>query len=654
MTAPSHGVPSPHRRPTSQDPELLISTYLAEARQYEIVPPDLCAKLARCCLRAGRVAEAARWVQYVVDGGEDFIAWSAAAATLKELPPESWPRRVRQARLAVLGSYTTTQFSHLLWLAAMRLGIALDTYESPYGQYRQEVLNGAGAMYAVKPDFVLFAVHEGELALPEYTDSPEAAVSAEVERWVSLWNVVAANSNARVIQHNFAIAAEGPFGHLAARLRGSRHALAQSVNAALGAQAGPAASIVDCDRLASDFGKRNWFDPRYWHMSKQAIALSALPLLARHTAAVLAADMGLSRKCLVLDLDNTLWGGIIGEDGLSGIRLGGTPEGEAYAAFQEYVLKLKNRGVIIAVCSKNNDADAREPFEKHPEMRIRLNDIAWFAASWSTKPECLRAIAEGLGIGLDSLVFVDDNPAERQAVRQALPEVDVITLPDNPAGYIRALADYLMFETSWFTQEDAQRSVQYQVRQQIASSSAAAASLEEFYQNLDMRASISPFNELDMPRIAQLIGKSNQFNLTTRRHTLPQLNALREDAAALHFTLRLVDRFADHGLVGVMIAVQNGPVLDIDTWLMSCRVIGRTVEAEMLQFLCAQAQSRNCTAIQGTYIPTAKNAMAKEIFAKFGFELVDNDNGTTRWRYDLCAKGPVRNEFIKSSIAAAK
>jgi FkbH-like protein len=469
----------------------------------------------------------------------------------------------------------------------------------------------------------------------------------ELEKWTTLWRSARQRCKARIVQHNFAIPPEQPFGHLGARLEGSRYAMTQALNLRLGAAAGEDAAIVDCERLSAMIGKLRWFDSKYWHLAKQAVSLEALPLLARHTAAVIAASLGLSKKCIVLDLDNTLWGGVIGEDGLAGIKLGGSPAGEAHVAFQEHLLKLKDKGLLLAVCSKNNDADAKEPFLKHPEMRIKLDDIACFMANWETKPRNLRQIASTLNIGIDSLVFVDDNPAERTIVRQLVPEVEVITLPADPSGYIRALESCLLLETPSFTEEDRLRTAQYRGRAAIAELEASAASIEEFYRSLAMSAVVKPFDSIDLPRIAQLLGKTNQFNLTTRRHGVPQLQAFMANPDCVHLSLRLRDRFADHGLVSLAIALKRDDALDIETWLMSCRVIGRTVEAELLKHLCLHAQRLGCHKLTGTYIPTAKNGMVKDIYARFGFDKTGDDNGVTRWCYDLNAKGPIRNEFIR-------
>ncbi|HVG03213.1 MAG TPA: HAD-IIIC family phosphatase, partial [Nitrospira sp.] len=603
-------------------------------------------KLARSYEQIGNHEQACRWALAIVDTSDDFTAWQNSwtlvrrAVSQAEMPP------VRTAKVALLGSYTTTQFATMLCLASRRLGITVKLYESHYGQYQQEIIDPGSGLYTFDPDMVVLAVHEKDLQLPEFAQQPEEAIQQELNRWTRLWSVLRERSGARIVQHNFALPCDIPTGHLAARLPGSRYMMTQAVNARLGEAAADAVSLVDCERLSALIGKQRWCDPRYWNLSKQAVALEALPLLARHTAAVMGAALGLSRKCLVLDLDNTLWGGVIAEDGLAGIRLGHGVDGEAFVAFQEYLLRLKEKGVILAVCSKNNYADAIQPFEQHSEMRLKLNDIALFIANWESKPDNIRRIAKTLQIGLDALVFVDDNPVEREIVRKFLPEVDVIPLPDDPSYYLRTLSQYLFLETNSLTREDSQRTDQYRARAQMLELETSAGSIEDFYRSLHMQAIVAPFEASQLPRIAQLIGKTNQFNLTTRRHGMTQLEGFMQDATCVHFALRLRDRYADHGLVSLLIAHQRGTILDIDTWLMSCRVIGRTVERTMLAYLCQRATDLRCTVLRGTYIPTQKNAMAADAYAKSGFDRAGQDQGQEIWTYDLLTKGLIINPFV--------
>ena len=627
--------------------EEAVNCYLAAAKGMDPPPAMICLKLARGYERLGDFQRACRWALAVVDAGDDFSEWQAASDLLQRCGSDGGIAKLRSVRIALTGSATTTQSAQMLRLAARRVGIGVEIYESPYGQYEQEIIDPNSPLYGFAPDILVLAVHERDLRLPQYSDSPEREIEAEVGRWAQLWETVVQKAHTRLIQYNFALPGEAAMGHLGARLPGSRYMMTQAVNARIGERARNGVSILDCERLSSLFGKLRWFDPRYWHLGKQAVALDALPLLARHMTAVMAADLGLTRKCLVLDLDNTLWGGVIAEDGLAGIKLGNGVDGEAFVAFQEYILKLKQKGVVLAVCSKNNEADAKEPFEKHPEMRLKLEDFAMFVANWEPKPDNLRTIAKTLDLGLDSLVFVDDSPIEREAVRQILPEVDVIPVPADPAYYTRVFSNYLLFESSSFTPEDARRTSQYRGRAQIMELQASAQNLDGFYRSLDMKAMVAPFDVFHLPRIAQLIGKTNQFNLTTRRHGIPQLQAFVKDPNCVHFYFRLRDRFADHGLVSLMIALRCANVLEIDTWLMSCRVLGRTVEATMLQSLFERAQALSCTSVRGRYISTAKNAMAKDVFAKFGFKLVGESDGSSIWEYDLTVQQPIKNEFIE-------
>lgn len=624
-----------------------LDCYLEAARAVEVPPASLCVRLARSWADLGDPQQALRWAAAVVDAGDDLPAWHAAAALVRRyLPSESGARRT--ARVAVVGSYTLSQYAALLHLPARRAGLALDVYEGAFGQYRQELLDPTSALWAFDPNFIILAVHERDLALPDDSHTPLEDVEAELHRWTSLWRHVTSRSRARVVQHTFVVPADPPLGHLAARRRGSRHAMIQALNLRLGEAAGDDVLLVDCERVAGQYGKRRWADPRYWHHAKQAVALGAVPLLARHTAAVLAGDVGLARKCLVLDLDNTLWGGVIGEDGLAGIRLGGTAEGEAYVAFQESLLALARKGVLLAVCSKNNPADAREPFERHPEMRLRLDDLAAFVAGWETKVEGIRTVAKELDLGVDALVFVDDNPAERQIVRQLLPEVDVLPLPPDPAEYSRALSEYLLFETSAFTADDRRRVEQYRARAAARALATEATSLEEFYRSLGMRAEFTPFDEVGGPRIAQLVAKTNQFNLTTRRHSAAQLAAFARDPHCLCCAVRLRDRFTDHGLVAVLIGRVRGATMGIDTWLMSCRVIGRTLEVEMLEWLRGSARARGVTTIEGEYIPTARNGLVADLYERLGFDRIDETaDGATRWRLDVRTEGARREAFIE-------
>jgi FkbH-like protein len=612
--------------------------------------PGLWLKVARAAFEADDMALAYRSLARVADTPDSFAVWAAAAGALEAFEARQPPPTARTVRVAIAGSYTTSQFALLLRLAALRRRIRVELYETGFDLYAQEILDPTSGLFEFEADFVVLAPHEGAIPFPPLTaDSDvEGVLAHEVARWQSLWEAVHANSSARILQHTVVIRPESAWGHAAGRVPGSRDELLRRLNAALARRAGDRVLVVDCDRIAAAFGKWRWFDDRYWHLARQAVALDALPELARHTAAVLAAAVGLSAKCVALDLDNTLWGGIVGEDGPAGITLGGTPEGEAYLAFQEYLLALRARGVLLAVTSKNNEGDALEVFEQHPETRLHRSDFAAFIANWEDKPSNLRALAKTLDIGLEEIVFVDDNPVEREVVRRLLPQVEVVDLPGNPSEYVRALSDSLLFEAAAVTSEDLGRAEHYRAREAAAELEREVGSLAEFHASLKMEAVVGSFDELNLPRIAQLVAKTNQFNLTTRRHSLETLRRYAQDEGCIDLYLRLRDVFGDHGLVSVLIARQEDDVADIDTWLMSCRVIERTVEAEILRSLCEIGRERGISRLRGTFVPTSRNAVCAQVFARFGFDLAAQESGTTVWEYDIEKKGIIPSEFIRS------
>lgn len=613
---------------------------------------------ARSCLDAAlaieteRPREALGWLRRLGDDTGDFTAWKGAVALLDRHAALAADMSKRHVRLAVLGSYTTDQLTELLRLSAFRFGVHVATYQAGFDQYRQEILDERSGLYAFDPDVVLIAVHEGVLDLPTLSPAPDGAVAAAADDWTELWRLIRERSGARIIQHNFVTRLDGVLGHLAAGLPEARNSMITDLNRRLGERAAAGVSLVDCEAISAHLGKAIWFDDRYWHLSKQAVSLAALPTLARHTAAVLAAQLGLTRKVLVLDLDDTLWGGTIGDDGLDGIVLGsGSAAGEAFVAFQRYCKALADRGILLAVCSKNDGAIARLPFRDHPAMELAEDDIAMFVANWLPKPDNLRTIADRLNLGLDALVFVDDNPAEREIVRQLVPEVEVLPISPDPAARVAEVAGSLLFEPAAITDEDRDRTARYRALVEAEDLRSESPTLESFYRGLGMRAYLAPINDVDLARVVQLLGKTNQFNLTTRRHGDEAVRRFMADPDTVHFTVRLEDRLADHGLIAVVIATTDGDALDIDTWAMSCRVIGRTVERTILAELVAEAQHRGLDEIRGTYLPTDRNGLVADLYPDLGFERVASSAARSTWLLPLPDVAPY-NEFIATVVAA--
>lgn len=575
--------------------------------------------------RAGDTSAALDALARVARSEPDFTVWATADRLLTRLRSDGTPNSSarRTMRLALLSSHTSGQLAGALRVAALAHGVALETYETGYRAYEQAVLDPRSELYAFAPDVVLLVIDHRDLRLPEAPDDPLGAVDAEVARWAGLWDLLRGRTGATVLQTTFVPAPDDALGGLGAVLPAGRNRLVRAVNAALADHLPPGTHLVDAEMVAAEVGLSVWFDDRFWYTSKHAIGLGAVGPLAVRAMDVVAAAAGLSRKVVVLDLDNTLWGGVIGEDGLAGITLGGGPAGEAFVAFQRYVSALRRRGLVLAVSSKNNPDEARAPFTQHPEMVLRLEDVVSFQASWGDKPSALRAIAADLDLGLDALVFVDDNPLERERVHHDLPQVAVVDLPTDPSGYIRALARFPGLQTTALSAEDARRTEQYRARAQARDVAAQASTPEEFLAGLDMTATVEDLDATNLPRIVQLIGKTNQLNLTGRRHTATAVETLAATPGAVVWGMRVRDRFDDHGLVAALIAVPDADALVIDTFVMSCRVLGRTAENALLAALVDHARDHGFARVVGHLVPSGRNAPAEPILPTTGFSRID-------------------------------
>jgi FkbH-like protein len=603
--------------------------------------------------------------------------WSLSRYALDNLQLNSLHRRLRSKigtqysslksfsslRIALLSSSTIEHLIPAIEIAAFRRRILLQIYLAPFGQYRQDILNSQSELYTFKPDVVLFALDAAAvpppLELMASAEQVEERIRGQIENWRSLWDLLT-QKGFTVIHQNIVAPNRMVLGHLDASIPGTPQYWYASLNHALLTSANKAGILLfDMERLASQIGKEQWLDDPMWHHAKQPFSPHWALFYAEHLARLLAGIRGLSKKCLILDLDNTLWGGVIGDDGLDKIEVGqGTGVGEAFLAFQLYARQLKERGVILAVCSKNTEAIAQQPFKDHPDMVLRLEDFAIFVANWEDKASNLRQIAEQLRLGLDSFVFFDDNPAERDLIRQTLPMVEVPEVPEDPALYVSCLSNAGYFEAITFTRDDAQRSAQYSANRMRESVPTSAQDLQSFLKSLQMKMTVAPFDNVSRPRVAQLINKSNQFNLTTRRYTEPQVELMEHDPNLLTFQVRLEDIYGDNGLISVIILkpmegkeIPSGSWL-FDTWLMSCRVLGRQVEQEVLNVIVSQAKRRAATHLWGEYIPTAKNALVRDHFEKLGFtresSVSDPTKPKTVWKLSLDSYKPI-STFIQST-----
>lgn len=426
----------------------------------------------------------------------------------------------------------------------------------------------------------------------------------------------------------------------------SPRALRARLNAGLLAEARAGNGVVwDLEGLSGRVGAGLWHDPRLMHHAKIPFSLAVTMRVADDLASVIAGATGRSRRVLVLDLDNTLWGGVIGDDGLSGIVLGqGSAVGEAFLDVQRVALELRRRGIALAVCSKNDEANAREPFRAHPDMLLKEEHIAVFAANWQDKATNIRSIAGELNLGLQSVAFLDDNPAERERVRQVLPEVAVIEVGDDPAQYATRLLNSGFFEHLPLSAEDRARAADYQANAGRSALLARAESYEDYLASLGMEMRISRFDSVGRARIAQLVNRSNQFNLTTRRMNEDDVAVIEASAQHMGFQVRLKDRFADNGMISVVVIEMAGRDWLINTWLMSCRVLKRGVEQAVLNALAELARREGALALIGIYLPTAKNAMVENHYASLGFAplgeiaggpATDDGRRATRWRLEL-------------------
>jgi FkbH-like protein len=566
-------------------------------------------------------------------------------------------------RLAVLASSTVDHLASAIRVAGLRRRLLIDVHSGAYAQYRQELLDPTSSLHRFAPQAVLFALsaREAIASVPLTADAAQvddviAGVIAELR---SLWRKAREFGNGAIIQQTFLDIADPIFGSYDRLVPGAPSRIIARLNDRLcEAAAQDRVLLLDIARASERDGIDAWFDVGQWLHAKIEIAPQAAPLYGDMVARTLAAQRGLSKKCLVLDLDNTLWGGVIGDDGLDGIVLGeGSAVGEAHLALQRYAKQLKERGVILAVCSKNDSKIAGAVFDDHPEMLLRRADIAAFLANWQDKTENLKAIAARLNIGVESLVFVDDNPVERARIRESLPMVAVPELPADVAQYVRCLAEAGYFEAVAFTSEDRDRAQQYAENAQREALLESAQSLDEFLRGLKMSVVFGPFTPVDHVRIVQLINKTNQFNTTTRRYTSEEITNLGNQPSALTVQFRLVDRIGDNGLVSTMIlrsAPGQDDVLEIENWVMSCRVFGRRLEVEAMNIAVEAARLRGARGLVADYSPTAKNEVIAELYPSLGFVAVDrptSGNDTTRWYLDLAEYGTRQTHIARAGAS---
>ncbi|MGE4406792.1 HAD-IIIC family phosphatase [Pseudomonas sp.] len=602
-----------------------------------------------------RLAEAIRLAGYRRDFTLTARLDRLAAAGLAE---HAATAQLMPLRVALLASHTVDHLLPAIRVAGLLRRLALALHVAPYGMYRQALLADDPALDAFAPQLVVLALdaHDTPLQVPLDASPAEvdSAVQARVDELRLLWRRARERYAAQVVQQTLVPADPPLFGSYEALVPASPQALIERLNAAIrNAAREDGVLLLDLAWQASGYGT-GLADPVRWHQAKQLVSPTLAPLYGDQLARVAAAALGLSRKCLVLDLDNTLWGGVVGDDGVDGIQLGqGSASGEAFLAFQRYAAQLARRGVILAVCSKN-DLDVAEAAFAHREMAIARRDVAAFVANWDDKAGNLRRIATLLDIGLDSLVFVDDNPAERDIVRRELPAVAVPELPEDVADYPARLAAAGYFEAASFTTDDTGRGRSYAANAERKAALGQATDMDGYLRGLNMVLRVTRIGPAELVRSTQLINKTNQFNLTTRRYTEAEVERIAGEPRAIALALRLEDKFGDNGLISVVLARPDAGLgageLLIDSWLMSCRVLGRQVEAAVLEALADAAAAAGWHTLVGEYRPTERNGMVAEHYPRLGFQQRPAPTGAGHdasfWRYELASRAPL-DHFIQ-------
>jgi FkbH-like protein len=558
-------------------------------------------------------------------------------------------------RVALLSDAATQLLVPLLRELFRRMGFAAEIYEAPFSAIELEVFNPSSEFYAFNPDVVVLLNSTQALRAAFFQPNANPGFLREVEgRMVSVWDAIRSNTSSLIIQSNFVMPYERLFGNYDLKHAASWYNAVAEINRSivLAARLRNNVLVNDVDALASWVGRRTWFDERFWDLAKSFCTTEHLAAVAANITDIALAARGRAVKCVVLDLDNTLWGGIVGDDGVDGIQLSAHGDGEAFHRFQSFLLGLKKRGILLCVCSKNEHAAAIKPFEEHPEMVLRKNDITIFVANWENKAENIKRIRESLEIGYDSMVFIDDNPFERNSVRAILPEVIVPELPEDPADYVKALSELNLFETVGVSAEDSGRADLYRAEFERRSAASTFSNFEQYLESLNMTIEVARFEPSRLSRVAQLSQRSNQFNLTTHRYNERECEAMMQDENCIPLYGCLRDRFGDHGLISIIVARPHTVtgVLEITDWLMSCRVLARGVEEYLMNYVVGEASRLNMQFVTGTYIPTAKNAMVREFFAKFGFEKVEETaGGIARWRLRV-ADYSYRKTYIQPEV----
>lgn len=535
----------------------------------------------------------------------------------------------RECRVAILGDCATQHLATAIKGYGVEAGIRYEIFDADYDQIELQLIDEQSEVYQFSSQFILIYMCTEKLYHAFVKAENRAGFAEEIYNKIKMyWELVQTHSKAKLVQFTFCEMDDRVFGNFACKVQESFLFQVRKLNLLLmeGCQANKNVFLLDLNSIQSQYGRDQIHDDKLYYIAKMPLSTTVLPEVAKQFTDVVQSVLGIIRKCVITDLDNTLWGGVIGDDGMDGIQIGELGLGHAFEEMQMWLKELKRRGILLAVCSKNNEETAKEPFEKHADMILRMDDFSMFVANWEDKASNIRYIQETLNIGMDSIVFLDDNPFERHQVRSSIAEITVPELPEDPAMYLSYLKSLNLFETASWAEDDKDRTRQYQEESKRTASMQRYQNYDEYLQSLGMKAEVRPFDQYHIPRIAQLTQRSNQFNLRTVRCTETEIEEMVKDDKfiTLYFTLK--DQFGNHGLISIAILEKtDDDTLFMYNWLMSCRVLKRGMEEFIINQVVETAAANGYKYVVGEYLPTPKNSMVKEIYSKLGFEKVQDN-----------------------------
>ena len=537
---------------------------------------------------------------------------------------------LKKIKIAIMGNSSTQHLATAIKGYGYLENFNFEILDADYNQIDAEIMDENSETYNFNPDYILIYMSTEKI----YEDFCRIDISSRdmfadnmIEKIKNYWQMINTRTNTNIIQFNFVENDDRIFGNFSNKLPNSFIYQIRKLNYLLMELSSNVKNsfLIDLNNLQSTYGRKELYDDKLYYIAKMPISTNMLPEVAKQVIDVIKALTGKFKKCVILDLDNTLWGGVIGDDGLKSIQIGELGLGHAFSDFQVWLKELKNRGIILAICSKNNEDIAKEPFEKHPEMVLKLDDISMFVANWEDKASNIKHIQETINIGMDSIVFIDDNPFERNLVKSIIPDITVPELPEDPALYLSYLKSLNLFETASFSENDKDRTKQYQAEVGRETLKSGFNDFNDYLKSLEMVATVHEFEEFEIPRISQLTQRSNQFNLRTIRYTESEIEEIANNDNYITLSFSLKDKFGDYGLISLAIMKKNeDKSLFIDSWLMSCRVLKRGMEEFIINSVIDKAREEGFNKVVGEYIKTPKNAMVEHIYSNLGFTDLGN------------------------------